>query len=142
LRVHIVASEEGQPDGREQHGDVDPLHLHADDLRLGVVAALDREHYVLVGAARDQGPAGPVVLRDVAVVAERGAVEEPQGAAAHAGAAAVDPALRGGHPVLEGGVQIIIEQVDRFHDVHVAIDKPMTLFHDVLLSDICERKIL
>ena len=139
LRVHVVTAEEGEPHGREQHRDVDPFHLHAQDLRLGVVAALDREHHVLVGATRDQRPAGPVVLRDVAVVAERGAVEEPQGAAAHAGAAAVDAALRGGHPVLKGGVEIIIEQVDRFHDVHVAIDKPMTLFHDVLLSDICER---
>jgi hypothetical protein len=142
LRVHVVAAEEGEPNGREQHGDVDPFHLHADDLRLGVVAALDREHHVLVGATRNKRAAGAVVLRDVAVVAERGAVEEPQRPAAHAGAAAVDAALRGGHPLLEGGVEIVIEQVDRLHDVHVAIDKPMTLFHGMLLSGLYDRKIL
>src|SRR5205823_5000990 len=112
----------------------------ANDLRLGVIAALDREHYILVGTAGDERPASAVVLRDVAVITERGAVKKPQGAAAHPGAAAINPALRGGDPVLEGGVEIIIEQVDRLHDVHVAIDKPMTLFHDVLLPAFCGRK--
>jgi len=136
LRVHVVAAEEGQPDCREQHGDVDPLHLHAHDLRLGVIAALDREHHVLVGPAGNQRSAGAVVLRDVAVVAERGPVEQPQGSPAHAGAAAIHSALRGGHPILERRVEIFIEQVDRFHDVHVAVDKPMTLFHGMLLSEI------
>ena len=92
LRIHVVARQERQAGGREQHRDVDPLHRHAHDLRLGVVAALDREHHVRVGALRDERAADAVVLRDVAVIAGRGAVEIPQRPAAHAGGAAVHAA--------------------------------------------------
>ena len=88
LRVHVVARQERQPGGREQDGDVDALHRHAHDLRLGVIAALDGEHHIRVGALRDERAADAVVLRDVAVVAGRGAVEIPQGPAAHPGRAA------------------------------------------------------
>ena len=60
---------------------------------LGVVAALDREHHVGVGALRDERAADPVVLRGVAVVAGRRPVEKPQRPSAHAGAAAIDRPL-------------------------------------------------
>ena len=88
LRVHVVARQKRQPGGREQDGDVDAFHRHAHDLQLGVVAALDREHHIRVGAFRDERAADAVVLRNVAVVAGRGAVEIPQRPAAHAGGAA------------------------------------------------------
>ena len=88
LRVHVVARQKRQPGGREQDRDVDALHRHAHDLRLGVVAALDGEHHIRVGAFRDERAADAVVLRDVAVVAGRGAVEIPQGPAAHPGGTA------------------------------------------------------
>jgi hypothetical protein len=35
--------------------------------------------------------------------------------------------------VLEGRIEVFVEQVRRLHDVHVAIDKPVTLFHPTLL---------
>jgi hypothetical protein len=129
LRVHVVAREKRQAGGREQHGDVDALHLHADDLRFGVVAALDREHDVLVAAGADQRPANAIVLRDVAVVAGRRAVEKPQGPPAHAGAAAVDRLHRRGDPRFERRVEVFVEQVGRLHDVHVAIDEAVAFFH-------------
>ena len=129
LRVHVVARHEGEADRREQHGDVDPLHRHAHDLRHGVVAALDREHHIGVGALRDEAAAHPVVLRDVAVIAQRLAVEEPSRPAAHAGGAAIRPPQRGGDARLEFRVEIFVEQIRRLHDVHVAIDKPVALFH-------------
>jgi hypothetical protein len=39
---------------------------------------------------------------------------------------------RRGHAVLELGVEVFVEQVRRFHDVHVAIDKPVAIFHAFL----------
>ena len=129
LRIHVVARQERQAGRREQHGDVNPLQFHPHDLRLGVIAALDRKHHVRVGALRDERAADAVVLRSVAVVAGRGAVEEPQRAPAHAGRAAVDPAQRRGDARFELGVEVFLEQIGRLHDVHVAIDKPMALFH-------------
>ena len=42
------------------------------------------------------------------------------------------PPHRGGDAVLEGRVEIFVEQVHRLHDVHVAIDKPVAFFHAFL----------
>jgi len=36
--------------------------------------------------------------------------------------------------VLEGRIEVFVEQVRRLHDVHVAIDKPVSLFHPTLLQ--------
>ena len=141
LRVHIVPRQERQTGGREQHRDVDALHLHAHDLRLGVIAALDREHHVGVGAARHERAARTVVLRDVAVIAGRCAVEEPERPAAHARRAAVAAPHRGGDAVLEGRIEIFVEQVRRLHDMHVAIDKPVSLLHPTLLQRNCPLSI-
>jgi hypothetical protein len=129
LRVHIVARHERQPNSREEHRDVDALHRHANYLCLGVVAALDREHDLGVGALRDERAADAVVLRDIAVVAQGLAVKEPQRPAAHAGRAAVLPAHRRGDARLEFRVEIFVEQVHRLHDVHVAIDEPIAFLH-------------
>src|ERR1700730_13856155 len=134
LRIHIVPRRERQTGGREQHRDVDSLHLHAHDLGFGVVAALDREHHIGVGAARHERAARTVVLRDVAVIAGRRAVEEPQRPPAHPGWAAVAAPHRGGDAVLEGRIEVFVAQVRRLHDVHVAIDKPVSLFHPTLLQ--------
>ena len=131
LRVHIVARQERQPGGREQYRDIDAFHRHAHDLRLGVVAALDGEHHVRVGAFRDKGPTDAVVLRNVAVIAGRGAVEIPQRTAAHPGRTAIHSPYRRGHAMLEFGVEVFIEQIGRLHDVHIAIDKAITVFHSV-----------
>jgi hypothetical protein len=129
LRIHIVARHERQADRREQDGDVDALHRHAHDLRPGVVAALDREHHGRVGALRHKRAADAVVLRDVAVIAEGLTVEIPGRPAAHAGGAAPHPPQRRGDARLEFRVEIFVEQIRRLHDVHVAIDKPVALFH-------------
>jgi hypothetical protein len=65
---------------------VDPFHLHAHDLGLGIVAALDGEHYVGVDAGGHEGTADAVVLLDVAVVTEGGrSVEEPKRPPPHPG---------------------------------------------------------
>src|SRR5262249_19525332 len=74
-----------------------------------------------------------VVLRDVAVVANRRAVEKPQGSAAHSGAAGIGRAHRRCDTLFECWIEIFIEEIDRLHDVHVAIDEPIAVFHIVLL---------
>ena len=33
----------------------------------------------------------------------------------------------------EGGVEILLEEINRLHDVHIAIDEPISLFHIALL---------
>jgi hypothetical protein len=103
-------------------------------LGLGVVPALGSEHDVRVGAGGDEGSAYPVVLRDVAVVADRRAVEKPQRPAAHSGASGIGRAGRRSDPLLERSrVEILIEEIYRLHDVHVAIHEPVAVFHLVLL---------
>ena len=129
LRIHAVARQERQPRGRKQHGDVDPFHGHAHDLRLGVVAALGREHHALVGTLGDERTTDAVVLRNIAVIAGRQPVEVPDRAPAHAGRAAGAAPNRGGDARLEGRVEVFVEQVRRLHDVHVAIDEPVSFFH-------------
>ena len=129
LRLHIVARHKGKADRREQHGDVDPFHRHAHDLSLGIIATLDREHDILVAARADQRAADAVVLRDDPVIAQGLAVEIPGRAAAHAGGAALHPPQGRGDARLEFGVEIFLEQLRRLHDVHVAIDKAVALFH-------------
>src|SRR4029077_6383078 len=75
-------------------------------------------------------------LRDVAVVAGRRPVEEPQWPPPDPGAAAIDwPPCRG-DAGFESRVEIFVEEVGRLHDVHVAIDKPISLFHPTLLHSL------
>ena len=33
----------------------------------------------------------------------------------------------------EGGVEILLKEINRLHDVHIAIDEPICLFHIALL---------
>jgi hypothetical protein len=36
--------------------------------------------------------------------------------------------------VLEGGIQVAVEEIGRFHDVHVGIDEPQAVLHRTLLG--------
>jgi hypothetical protein len=86
----------------------------------------------VLARAETKGSAYPVVLRNVAVVADRCAVEKPQGPAAHSGTSGICRAGRRSDTLPESGVEILIEEIDRLHDVHVAINKPVAVFHIVL----------
>jgi hypothetical protein len=33
----------------------------------------------------------------------------------------------------QGGVEILLKEINRLHDVHIAIDEPISLFHIALL---------
>src|SRR5207237_1909374 len=88
-----------------------------------------RENVVLVAAGADERAADAVVLLDDAVIAQGLAVEIPGRAAAHAGGATLHPPQGRGDARLEFGVEIFLEQLRRLHDVHVAIDKAVALFH-------------
>src|SRR6266536_2602260 len=41
------------------------------------------------------------------------------------------------HPTSEPGLQILLEKIRRFHDVHVAVDEPEPIFHHALLESQC-----
>jgi hypothetical protein len=53
LRVHVVAGEEVEADCRKQHRDIDTLHRHAYELRVGVVAGFGCKHDISVGSLAD-----------------------------------------------------------------------------------------
>ena len=140
LRIHPVAAHQGEAGGGVEHRDVDPFHRHAHDLGLGVVVALDGE----VEAARvEDARAGqelralrllwadplPVLLQ---IHVGRGlAVDDDEPRRAAIGAAV--GADRHADAVLEPRVQIAVEQVRGFHDVHVGVDEPNPVLHGSLL---------
>src|SRR5262249_57556079 len=54
------------------------------------------------------------------------------------GRAAIGPAVRAdphADAVLERRIEIAVEQIRRFHDVHVGVDEPKSILHGVLLVE-------
>ena len=128
LRVHAGPVHEAEAKGGKEDGDIDALGLHGDDLGLGIEATLAGEVDSGVRAGEAQRVADPVVLHRLLLLARRLGIDEEVGEAAKA-------AFReGGDPVLEGRVQVPLEQVRRLHDVHVAVNESEPLFHWRLLS--------
>src|SRR6185369_3885381 len=138
-RIEVVPSDETEAGGGEEHGDVHALHLHAHHLCHRVVAALDgevepprvgqpraRQGLRAVGV-RGARPRALAVLLQLGVLGGRQAVDD-DGAPTRAAVLAdgKDDAL------FESRVEVAPEQVGRFHDVHVAIHEPESVFHDAL----------
>ena len=89
---------------------------------------------VLVGRAR----AGPLpVLLQLGVLGGRQAVDDD-------GAAAGAPVLadREDDAVLESRIQVALEQVGRFHDVHVAVHESQSILHRALLWFLTVMRLL
>jgi len=141
LGIEIIAAEEGEAGGRVEHRDVHPFHLHAHDLGLGVVVALDGEVQpagVEEPRSRERlaalGGAGAVPLPVLLQVGVRDGhpVDDDQAGGPAPRRAAVG-AHRHADAVFELGVQIALEEVGRFHDVHVGVDEPEAVLHGILL---------
>ncbi len=138
LGVHAVAGEKAQSRRRVEHRDVHAFHLHARQLRLRVIVALDREiETPRVGQARARERLGAVRaagLVPLAVLLQLG-VHGRRQAVDHDGAplGATVGAERQADAAPEGRIEIRREEVRRLHDVHVAIDEPEPVLHDVLL---------
>ena len=142
MRVHVVAGEEAQPRGRIEDGDIHALDPHAHDLRHRVVLALDGEieapRVGEPGSRERLGAVGAAGRPPLAILLQLGV---------HGGVQAVDDdgaALRApvgadgqAHPAPELGLQILLEKIRRFHDVHVAVDEPEPIFHDASLEWLC-----
>ena len=106
---------------------VNPLQFHPMTCDRRLAAPTANITFVLA-RFETSGHADPVVLRSVAVVAGRGAVEEPQRAPAHA---VEPPSTRRSDEVTRGlnsGSRYFSNR-SAVHDVRVAIDKPMAMFH-------------
>jgi hypothetical protein len=141
LGIHVVAGDEAQAARRVEHRDVHAFLLHAHDLRLGVVIALDGEvQPACVGQPRPGeglgalGRSAPDALPVLLQVGVRGGQPVDEG---EAGGAPKRAAVRAhGHAdaMLELRVQIPIEEIGRLHDVHVGVDEAQSVFHLTLLG--------
>ena len=93
----------------------------------------------VLARAETRGPRIRLYCHTLPFVAERGAVEKPQRPAAHSGASGIGRTGRRSDTLLESRVEILIEEIDRLHNVHVAIDEPVAVFHLVLLFALVSR---
>ena len=139
--IQVVARDEREAGGRVEDRDVDPLHIQPHDLRLGVVVALDgevqpagvgdpRSREGLSALRRARAAPLPVLLQ----VGVRGGQPVDEDQAGRAATRAAVDSHRHADAVLERRVQIALEEVRRFHDVHVGVDEPEAIFHDILLG--------
>ena len=139
-RVHAIAGNDAEPHSRKQDRDVDPFQLHAHDLRHRVVFPLDREikppavgHAGAGQGLRDGGflgAAGPFSMLLQFDVADRRFVVDDDDSRLRSTVGAHGKH----HPIAKLAIQIAIEQVRGFHDVHIAVDESKHVFRGRILS--------
>jgi hypothetical protein len=81
-------------------------------------------------------------IRIITVVADRCPVEKPQRSAMHAGACGIGRARRRFQALLECRVEILIEEISRLHDAHLAIDQSVAVFPVLLLGLACTSRAM